>query len=657
MLFFCNLALAQIDNPQIDNPKEDQWEKAGGDIVLKGKHEFKHSDPTIGIPKGAFTVRGPGFIGLFVKRIHNVNPGVGLKKLNEKGEPTGEGQSIQYLGDLKLLRGSSGWVWEGQSSIKDFVPSSNAGGWVPGPTKANPTATTTLQVWAMINPAVPPDRNDIAIEYEFWFFPLEGGKIVQAIEYGPNGEEIDVTPGKFVEPIPGKIMGGIDEPTLPPDIPITGNQDEVKDNPQYGKQFHAKSVYGDVQIDHGEFGLEPIKNWDIIRVGDVIVTGDNSRVTLINPVYPGSLYIEQNSRVKIVERKDIKSMSQRWQEFWQDTKKISSLIIRNFNDGLATESGRPLFCLDEGTTYFHDIPVSGVVADFLKYFIEPLPKHKEDIISTGPPVYSVLYTHDRGTMYKLTHNKSTGSKSVAVVEGEVIAVCDLQPETVWSVKAGEKLTIDTDCSGHKSNLTANEIQQITGVFPDDEETVSLPPIADNYVYAYSYSDWNMANWGKHDVLGAGWNPTGGESRAYLKFDLTGIDPDSINKATLKLYHFHTGGGNGIELGVYRVMSPWIEGNGTYNPSTRAASGELSWVNQPSVDQYPVVYFNPGPGINKWVEADVTSLIKAWLTGIPNHGMAIKGGEDYIGKTESQYAFRSREFEDVEIRPVLVLYKK
>jgi hypothetical protein len=105
------------------------------------------------------------------------------------------------------------------------------------------------------------------------------------------------------------------------------------------------------------------------------------------------------------------------------------------------------------------------------------------------------------------------------------------------------------------------------------------------------------------------------------------------------------------------MSPWIEGNGTYTPSTRAASGELSWVNQPSIDQYPAVYFNPGPGIGKWVEVDVTALIKAWLNGIPNHGMAIKGGENYIGKTESQYGFRSREFEDVEKRPVLVLHKK
>ena len=68
----------------------------------------------------------------------------------------------------------------------------------------------------------------------------------------------------------------------------------------------------------------------------------------------------------------------------------------------------------------------------------------------------------------------------------------------------------------------------------------------------------------------------------------------------------------------------------------------------------MTYFNPGQGTNKWVDVDVTSLVKAWLTGVPNYGMAIKAGENYLGTSESQYGFYSREYEDAGKRPHLVL---
>ncbi len=183
--------------------------------------------------------------------------------------------------------------------------------------------------------------------------------------------------------------------------------------------------------------------------------------------------------------------------------------------------------------------------------------------------------------------------------------------------------------------TANPGEPDTpSVYNQDKNTVRLGPVADNHVYAYAYRGWNTANWGKYENLGAGWNPTGGEKRTFLRFDLTGIAPNSVNKATLKLYHVHTGGGNAVDLGVYRLMSPWREGSGTYHSGQTeqaASSGESSWVNQPGIDRYPVVYFNPGQGVNKWVDVDVTSLIKAWLTGVPNYGMVIKGGEHFSGK--------------------------
>lgn len=191
--------------------------------------------------------------------------------------------------------------------------------------------------------------------------------------------------------------------------------------------------------------------------------------------------------------------------------------------------------------------------------------------------------------------------------------------------------------------------------------VSVEPVADSHVYAYSYSDWNKVNWGKWEALGAGWHPTGGEKRAYLKFDISGVDPTSVGSATLKLFHSHTGGGNSVDIGVYGVTSPWTEGEGTYispttgKPSIIAAPGEITWVNQPSFDPHPVAQFNPGPGANKWVEVDITPLVQAWLSGTPNNGLMMKAEGNLSGSVpEAQYGFRSREFEDTGKRPVLVL---
>ncbi|MCP4185459.1 MAG: DNRLRE domain-containing protein [Hyphomicrobiales bacterium] len=183
------------------------------------------------------------------------------------------------------------------------------------------------------------------------------------------------------------------------------------------------------------------------------------------------------------------------------------------------------------------------------------------------------------------------------------------------------------------------------------------PVADSHVYAYAYRNWNTSNLGKYENLGAGWHPGGGEKRAYLKFDLSNINPGSFEKATLKLFHIHTGGGNAVALGVHRVTSPWVEGNDTYHSGQNekpAVDGEITWVNQPSFDPTPILGFNPGKGINKWIELDITSLVKAWLSGVPNHGLVIKAQGPLKGKPQSQYGFRSREFKQADKHPVLVL---
>jgi hypothetical protein len=198
-----------------------------------------------------------------------------------------------------------------------------------------------------------------------------------------------------------------------------------------------------------------------------------------------------------------------------------------------------------------------------------------------------------------------------------------------------------------------------GVTKGSVKARSFYPSADSYVYAYTYRNWNKSNRGVYDVLQAGWHPAGGESRAYLKFDLSGVDPDSVGKATLRLFHYHTGGSNSLPVGIHAVNGVWQEGGGTYHSGQTekpAAPGEICWIHQPSFDPRPVALVNPGPGTNKRVEVDITPLVKAWLSGTPNNGLMIKPEGKLSGRTpEAQYGFRSREFEAPEKRPVLILY--
>lgn len=171
-----------------------------------------------------------------------------------------------------------------------------------------------------------------------------------------------------------------------------------------------------------------------------------------------------------------------------------------------------------------------------------------------------------------------------------------------------------------------------------------PPSGDAQVYAYDYRNWDEANMGKYDQISAGWNPTGGEKRAYIKYDLSSIGSSEISKAILKLFLLSNTGAEGdtLDLGIYRVNEIWDEGNGTYHSGEvekSAEPGELSWVQQPEIDDTPIAIFNPGVGQLQWIEIDITLLVKAWQNGTPNYGLVIKSIGDLV---ESSYNFTSRE---------------
>ncbi|MBN1236626.1 MAG: DNRLRE domain-containing protein [Methanotrichaceae archaeon] len=190
----------------------------------------------------------------------------------------------------------------------------------------------------------------------------------------------------------------------------------------------------------------------------------------------------------------------------------------------------------------------------------------------------------------------------------------------------------------------------------DGEQQRLYPVADGDVYAYSYLNWNRANWGMYNTMGAGWHPVGGEKRAYLRFDLPlGLD---ISRAVLKLYQYHSAGPVHT-LGVYRVTSPWEEGTDTYHSGEveeTAAPGELCWMQQPSFDPVPAATFTSAAAVPAWVEVNVTSLVGMWQGGAPNYGLVVKITNEHptANDPDARSGFYTKEHLDQANRPVLEL---
>jgi len=187
--------------------------------------------------------------------------------------------------------------------------------------------------------------------------------------------------------------------------------------------------------------------------------------------------------------------------------------------------------------------------------------------------------------------------------------------------------------------------------------VGLSPVADTHVYAYRWQNWNRANWGVYSALHAGWHPVGGEKRIYLKFDVSGVKLPPAGRAILRLYQTSATGSGALRLGLHRVTGAWVEGKGTYpsDPKKPAAPGEITWANQPMFALAPSALFRPDAKGGRYVEADITPLVRQWQAGQANHGLMIAPtGSLSRSVPECNYGFCSREAKDPARRPVLII---
>jgi hypothetical protein len=207
------------------NPKSDQWKSVGGvflggEMLLSDNIKFTTSwasnsysrqkglywsggfwDPpdkrkyspwentvknSVAPRIGQITVQGPGNIGLFQR-----TKGAGIKLLNAKTKAgfTPCGSSLQWVVGKN--------TWHG--TVNDINPGGEFWGYIPAPVDGE---VVTLDVEAHMgsydNAMGTGEVSFTApqeVEYEVWFFPREGGKVIKVIKYGPKGEEIDITTG------------------------------------------------------------------------------------------------------------------------------------------------------------------------------------------------------------------------------------------------------------------------------------------------------------------------------------------------------------------------------------------------------------------------------------------------------------------------------
>lgn len=190
----------------------------------------------------------------------------------------------------------------------------------------------------------------------------------------------------------------------------------------------------------------------------------------------------------------------------------------------------------------------------------------------------------------------------------------------------------------------------------DGSTIQLT--ADSYVYAYSYRNWNEANFGQSEFLRVGWHSTGGEQRGYLKFDLPNINADDLISAQLKLFIKETVGNRSLKFGVYNVLESWEEGFGTFHSGESEpidSSGAIIWDYQPKFDDSVFAEFKLRRKRDRTIKVDITALVKSWLANNSNYGLLLKPQGYLSGRVPTSiYEIYSKEYQDPSKHPILIL---
>jgi len=143
-------------------------------------------------------------------------------------------------------------------------------------------------------------------------------------------------------------------------------------------------------------------------------------------------------------------------------------------------------------------------------------------------------------------------------------------------------------------------------------------------------------------------------RSLVQFDLSSIPSGSkISSATLKIYYgfWATNNPSGRTYWAYRVTQSWTEGGVTWNKH----DGTNNWATQGG--DYTTTDGDSAtvPGSSdSWMMWNATAIVKAWIEDDePNYGFLIRDGDETGATTYFAY-FRTREFTDPDLHPILTI---
>lgn len=144
------------------------------------------------------------------------------------------------------------------------------------------------------------------------------------------------------------------------------------------------------------------------------------------------------------------------------------------------------------------------------------------------------------------------------------------------------------------------------------------------------------------------DPVIGNLRSVIRYPLpeAPVEGADVLSADVRLYHYHEVTTTvPLTLTAYRVTDPWDEASATWLTNSATYGEAYGTAEIPARD--------PSLGSrDRLVYVDVTGLLQGWLQEtFANYGLVLIGGEDSL---DSCKWFRSREHEDVDERPKLIV---
>jgi len=191
---------------QSGNDKAGQWKSVGGELLLSNKHSFTQSwtssndsrakglywsggfydreedrnyqpwddvvKNSVSPLKGQITVQGPGNVGVYQRGM-----GGRMQLVNTKTEKG----FTAWTNTISRFNDKSDW----SGTVKEYNPNGEFWGFV------QPDSVVTLDIYAvmtsynnMVNTGELAFRAPQDVEYEIWFFPREGGKVLGKKSFG-----------------------------------------------------------------------------------------------------------------------------------------------------------------------------------------------------------------------------------------------------------------------------------------------------------------------------------------------------------------------------------------------------------------------------------------------------------------------------------------